>query len=66
MAKLTSMSDVRVAVELLDEFRKKEFLEAVKNSVVAEAHGFSDPYHYIRDLVRDIGLNLKRYEEEAK
>ena len=63
---LSSHSGVRVAVELLDEFFSEEFREAVVNSVVAEAHGFSDPYHFIRDLVRDKGLDLKRYELMAK
>lgn len=60
--KLDSLSGVRVAVELLDEFFNEEFRAAVVNAVVAEARGFNDPYHFVRDLVRDKGMELKRYE----
>ena len=60
---LGSMSSVRIAVSLLNEYRNEKLLEAIKNSIVAEAKGFDDPYHFLRDLVRE-GLKLKRYELE--
>ncbi len=57
-----SLSSIRVALELLDEYFHEELMEALKYAIVKDVKGWPDPYSDLKKLVLEKGTSLKRYE----